>query len=175
MNASYTWNSTIQNFEHGSYQDPTNVSLQDGYQYDYLTSGSGLGNVYVNAKWLAKVGGVYQAPFDVNLSAFYNARQGYIFEPFVQVPSRLYNGGSVNVLLDPVGSNRLPTFQNLDFKLERPIKVGTVRFVPSMDIFNLVNTNTILALQRQQNATNANNISQVVAPRVVRFGLRVNW
>jgi hypothetical protein len=175
MNASYTWNSTIQHFEPGSYQDPTNVVNQDGYQYDYQTSGSGLANVFVNAKWLAKIGGVYQAPFDFNVSGFYNARQGYIFEPYVTTPSRTFNGGTVNVLLDPVGNNRLPNFQNLDFRVDRPFKFGNSRWIPSMDIFNLFNSNTILALQRQQNATTANNISQVVAPRVVRFGLRVTF
>jgi hypothetical protein len=47
--------------------------------------------------------------------------------------------------------------------------------VPSLDIFNLGNFNTIQALQRQQNATTANQISSVVAPRVIRFGIRVNW
>ncbi len=176
LNASYTWNSTIQNYENGSIQDPTNIlNAQNGYQYDYLTAGSGLGNVYVNAKWLAKVGGVYQAPFDFNVSAFYNARQGYPFEPYILSPNRPNNGGTVNILLDPVGNNRLPNFQNMDFKLERPIKVGTTRWIPSMDIFNLFNGNTIQALQRQQNATNANNISAVVAPRVIRFGFRVNF
>ena len=35
------------------------------FQYDYPTSGSGIGNVYVNAKWLFKLSGMYQLPFDV--------------------------------------------------------------------------------------------------------------
>jgi hypothetical protein len=39
----------------------------------------------------------------------------------------------------------------------------------------VTNNNTIQALQRQQNAATANNISSVVAPRVLRFGVRVNW
>ena len=44
-----------------------------------------------------------------------------------------------------------------------------------MDLFNVTNNNTVQALQRQQNAATANNISAVVAPRVLRFGVRVNW
>jgi hypothetical protein len=175
MDASFSYNSSVQHYESGSFQDPTNIALRDGNQYDYLTSGSGLGNVYVNAKWMFKVSGLYQLPYDFNVSAFYNARQGYIFEPFIQTPTRPNNGGIANVLLDPVGSNRLPNFQNVDFHVERPIKFGTIRWVPSLDIFNVSNANTIQALQRQQNATNANNISATVAPRVIRLGLRVNW
>ena len=43
-------------------EDPTNRDERDGCQYDYLTAGSGIGNVYVNAKWLFKLSGMYQAP-----------------------------------------------------------------------------------------------------------------
>jgi hypothetical protein len=181
MDASFSYNSAVQHYEANSFQDPTNIALRDGYQYDYLTAGSGLGNVYVNAKWMVKVSGLYQLPYDFNISAFYNARQGYIFEPFILTPTRVTptgataGAGQASVLLDPVGENRLPNFQNIDFHLERPIKVGTTRWVPSLDIFNLNNGNIIQALQRQQNATTANNISAVLAPRVIRFGIRTSW
>jgi Carboxypeptidase regulatory-like domain/TonB-dependent Receptor Plug Domain len=181
MNTSYAWNSTIVNngdpgvFANTFFEDPTNKTTRDGFQYDYLTAGSGLGNTYVNAKWQFKISGLYNLPFDVNVSAFYNARQGYIFEPFVQGPNRINGAGIPSVLLDGVGENRLPTFQNLDFHLERPIKLGAAKFVPSMDLFNVFNNNTVLALQRAQNSAIANNISQIVAPRVARFGVRMTW
>jgi hypothetical protein len=181
MNTSFAYNSTIVNngfggaFANTIVEDPTNLALRNGFQYDYLTAGSGLGNTYVNAKWLFKMSGLYQLPGDVNVSAFYNARQGYIFEPVVQGPSRLNGGGIPTLLLEGVGENRLPNFQNLDFHAERPVKIGAVRFVPSFDLFNVGNANTILALQRTQNSAIANNISQIVAPRVARFGVRFNW
>jgi hypothetical protein len=44
-----------------------------------------------------------------------------------------------------------------------------------MDIFNATNVNTVLARRRNQAASNANNISGIVAPRVIRFGVRVTW
>jgi hypothetical protein len=175
MNSAFTWNSAIQHYGPGGYTDPTNIAVRDGFQYDYLTGGSGLGNVYVNAKWLAKVSGMYQFPYAINVSAFYNARQGYIFEPFVRVPSRSFNGGQVDVLLDQVGDNRLPNFQNLDLHVERPIAFAGTHVIPSVDLFNVGNWNSVQAYQRQQNANNANNISAVVAPRVLRFGVRFNW
>src|SRR5262249_17763306 len=68
MNTSYSYNSTIVNngfggaFANTIPEDPTNLALRNGYQYDYLTSGSGLGNVYVNTKWLFKISGMYEAP-----------------------------------------------------------------------------------------------------------------
>jgi hypothetical protein len=42
-------------------------------------------------------------------------------------------------------------------------------------VFNVTNNNTIQALRGNQNATNANFIQAIVAPRVIRFGIRVNW
>ena len=176
MNSSFTYNSTLVHYgQSNGFQDPTNISNREGFQYDYLTAGSGLGNVYVNTKWLFKLSGMYQLPYAVNVSAFYNARQGYPFERFVRTATRPNNGGTVDVLLDAVGDSRLPNFQNVDFHVERPITFMGAHLVPSIDVFNVGNFNTIQALQRQQNATTANQISAVVAPRVIRFGFRVNW
>ena len=48
-------------------------------------------------------------------------------------------------------------------------------FVPSLDIFNVSNGNTIQAIRSRQNASNANQIQAIVGPRVLRFGIRMNW
>jgi len=45
-------------------------------QYAPESAGSGIGAVFTNARWLVKVSGMYSLPFGVNVSAFYNARQG---------------------------------------------------------------------------------------------------
>ena len=136
MNASYAYNSTVVNF--GGFpgsqpnnssatisEDPTARNFRDGFQYDYLTAGSGIGNVFVNAKWLFKVSGLVNLPGDVNVSAFYNARQGYPVEYTVQSPSRVNGANQIDVLLAGVGETRLPNYQNVDFHVERPVKVGT--------------------------------------------------
>jgi Carboxypeptidase regulatory-like domain len=193
MNTSFAYNSTVVNFNEfpgaanqssgtaGTIpisEDPTNRAVREGGQYDYLTSGSGIGNVYVNAKWLFKLSGMYQAPAGINVSAFYNARQGYPFETGILSPTqpRAAQGvGTVFVVLNPIGDNRLPNYQNLDFHVERPVHVQSVRFVPSLDVFNVANSNTVQAIRGTQNATNANQIQAILAPRVVRFGLRFNW
>ena len=137
-------------------EDPTNRDQRNGAQYDYATSGSGIGNVYVNAKWLFKLSGLYQLPGDVNVSAFYNAREGYPFERFVQTPSRPNGAGIATVLIDKPGDSRLPNYQNLDFHVERPVRVGTVRFVPNMDVFNVFNKNTPQAIRGTQTAADWN-------------------
>jgi hypothetical protein len=181
MNTSFAYNSTVVNngftgaATNTVSEDPTNLTARNGYQYDPVTAGSGLGNVYVNAKWLYKLSGLVQLPAAVNVSAFYNARQGYPFEASIQSPSRANGAGIATVLLDNVGENRLPSYQNLDLHVERPVRFGTVRFIPSLDVFNVFNVNTVQALQRTQNGATANNISSVLAPRVARVGIRLHW
>jgi hypothetical protein len=184
MNTSFSYNSTIVDFGEftGSQpgtgalsEDPSNRNQRQGFQYDYATAGSGIGNVFINAKYLFKISGLYQLPGQVNVSAFYNARQGYPLENTIQSPSRINGAGQVDVLMDPVGDVRLPNYQNLDFHIERPVKLGTTRFIPNMDIFNVANSNTIQAIRSRQNAANANQVQAILAPRVIRFGVRVNW
>jgi len=191
MNTSFAYNSTIANY--GSFggannqanattatttpfsEDPTNRAVRDGQQYDYLTGGSGIGGVYVNAKWPFKLSGMYQAPFGFNVSAFYNARQGYPFERGILSPSRINGGNTTFIVLDPIGDNRLPNFQNVDFHVDRRFRFNGVSLLPGLDVFNVGNSNTIQAIRGTQNAANANQIQAILAPRVVRFGLRVNW
>src|SRR5262249_35689881 len=83
MNTSFSFNSTTYNY--GDFagsnnmssataatnplsEDPTNRAVRNANQYDYLTGGSGIGNVFVNAKWLFKLSGLYQAPYGFNVS-----------------------------------------------------------------------------------------------------------
>jgi Carboxypeptidase regulatory-like domain len=190
MNTSFAYNSTIVNMNGwsgdsanglptsnlgGFPEDPTNRSTRNSYQYDYLTGGSGLGNVYINAKWLFKLSGLYELPAAVRVSAFFNARQGYPEEFAVQGPSRPNGGGIPTILLSPVGDARLPNYYNVDFHVDRPVRIGSARFTPQLDIFNVMNNNTIQAVRVTQNASNANQIQAITAPRVARFGIKVSW
>jgi hypothetical protein len=92
----------------------------------------------------------------------------------------------VNVLVEPMGAERLPNVTMLDFRVDRPFQLGVVRLIPSLDIFNLTNANTVLSRRRivytYNHATgvgsipgNANDISSIITPRVIRFGLRMSW
>ena len=78
-------------------------------------------------------------------------------------------------MLDPIGTSRLPNYQNVDFHIERPVRIGQLHLIPAMDVFNLGNYNTIQAIRGTQNAANANQIQAILAPRVARFGVKVSW
>ncbi|HSK09994.1 MAG TPA: hypothetical protein VK911_10470, partial [Vicinamibacterales bacterium] len=179
MNASYSYNDAPEHYDsERAYQDPTNIlTAYNGGQYAPQSTTSGIDNVYVNAKWLFRASGVYQTPlWDINLAAFYNARSGYPYMRQVQSPNRPFGAGMAGVLLDKVGDSRLPNFQTIDFRVDKLITLfGRMRITASADVFNLTNGNTTLSMRGTQNTANANTISALLAPRVVRFGFRATF
>lgn len=181
---SYAYNNAVDNWTLNAIEDPTfragggfenSTFINGSMQYAPESAGSGIGNVFQNAKWLVKANGQYTLPWDINLAGVYNSRQGFPATPSVQTPNRANGGGQVLVLLDPLGEDRLDALQTVDLRVDKSFTFGAVRLRPSMDIFNIGNVNTVLARRRNQAATNANTISGIVAPRVLRFGLSVQW
>ena len=177
MNGSLAYNSTGVFYDSpAAYQDPTNITMSNGAQYAPVSASNSVGNVYLNAKWVARVTGVYQLPwYGIGVAGFYNARQGYPFPQDINIASRPNQASSVQVLLNPLGDVRLPTFQTVDFRVDKTFTLQRVHVQASMDVFNLFNANTILSQQPNENATNANQISSILAPRVLRFGVRVTF
>jgi hypothetical protein len=167
-----------------AYEDPTcragtgtavNTTCLPSQTFAPESGGSGIDNIFNNAEWLFKAQGMYTLPWDINLAGFFQSRQGYPFPQAVRIASRANGGGLVDVLLEPLGETRHSTLNYADFKVEKAFTFGTTRIIPSLDIFNVGNVNTVLARRRLQAAANANQISGIVAPRVLRFGVRINW
>jgi hypothetical protein len=175
-NFSYAFNNAIDHWDSANaYEDPSNIALQDGYQYAPEAAGSGIGNVFQNAKWAVKANGRVMLPWDVNLALNYLGRQGFPFPQSVLSPSRANGAGTVQVLLDPLGDTRLDNLHTFDFRVDKSFHFGTTSIVPAIDVFNLTNSNTVQAINRNQAASNANTVSGIIAPRVMRFGINVRW
>jgi hypothetical protein len=169
MNSSFTWNSTIINYlgpeDFSTSIDPTNFDFTNG------RDSSGLNG----ARWTAKLSGMYALPWKMSVAAFYNLRDGTQFNPTIQSPNRTGAGGTVNVLIEPQGTTHYPTFSQLDLHWDKGLLFGKRRIQFNVDAFNLTNAATVLARQTRQNFAQANYVTSILAPRVVRFGLKVNF
>jgi Carboxypeptidase regulatory-like domain/TonB-dependent Receptor Plug Domain len=177
-NASYAYNNAIDHWDSPiAYEDPTNINpQQNGAQYAPVSAGSGVDNVYTNAKWLVKVNGSYLTPlWDINVAGGYQGRQGFPFPQGILSPDRANSAGTITVLLDPLGDVRLANFQQFDLRVDKTFTFRNFKIIPSMDAFNLTNGATVLAQRRNQAAANANQVSQILSPRVIRFGIRASW
>jgi hypothetical protein len=187
-NLSYAYNSSVDNYDSSRAftstspsTDPTNLDKLNGFQWAQESGGSGVSNVWVNAKWVLRATGMYNLPGNVMVSGFLNGRQGYILPYAVTTGNRVTasgvntGAGTATVILEPYGDSRLPSFWQLDLKIERPFQFGKVRFRPQASIFNLANTNTVLGRDRALNATTYNSVLQILGPRVVQVGARVDF
>jgi hypothetical protein len=173
-----------------SYKDPTNLDMVNGALTAMEPGFGAVTNVgllpslpppltppaALNATWVAKLAGAYQLPWwTISLAGSYRARQGDPYLPSVQILSRANSAGTVLVLLDRVGPVRLPDQHMLDLGINKPFRMGPVTLTASVDAFNVLNANTVLVRQRIQNSLTANHVTTIVAPRVIRLGLRAGW
>jgi hypothetical protein len=187
-NASFAYNDAVEHFDDPTgygitvpvslttqSDDPTETPFLDSAQYAPESSGSGIGAVFTNAKWLMKASGMYTLPWDVNVSGVVSARQGYPYIEAILVTGRPRGASDVLVPIAPIGDSRLDTFTQIDLKVEKVFRFGPTRLHGSFEVFNLANSNTVLTRERQLNSSSAGNARGILAPRVARFGLRVQW
>jgi hypothetical protein len=177
MNASLAYNDAVEHFGTASLEDPTCVaeSCPGEFQYAPESEGSGIGNVFQNSRWLAKVSGRVELPYALNVAANYMGRQGFPFPQSIVTPDRANGGATAQVLLDPIGAVRYDNLHTIDVRIDRAFRVRAFELVPSLDVFNLMNASTVLAINGQQAAANANTVSGILAPRVARVGITAHW
>jgi hypothetical protein len=167
LNASANVQSTTYHYggPNVSYQDPTDIEMLNGAQ-----TGTS------NSRWVGKLTGLYVLPFyDIGVSGFLNMRQGYPFNRTILSPTRAGGIGTAQVDIDRYGDSRLDNFYQLDMRVEKQFTFGRTKWAAAFDVFNMLNSNVVLGRTGQQNSTRANFVTEVLAPRVARFGVRLNF
>ena len=138
------------------------------------SAGSGsFANVFINAKWVMNLNGVYQLPWDFSLGANFNMRQGYPLPYQEEVDT---STGMKNVILGDVGSTRMPNVYELDLRAAKDFRfMNRVGLTLAADLFNAPNKRTILQRQTDLSVGSADRISELQTPRVWRFSARFSF
>ncbi|HWC66018.1 MAG TPA: hypothetical protein VG777_08040, partial [Thermoanaerobaculia bacterium] len=192
---SFTWNNWKQKIGSSGCQDPTNTLTANGAACDDSSiawfggaSNSGsFGNVYINSKWNFNVSGLYQLPLNFNVAANLYGRQGYPLPYYAR--ENPHDGlGTRNVLIGNPDDHRNSNLYELDMRLEKVIPLfQKADLTLSMDVFNVLNSNTVLQKQiagrcHDSNSpaicsgtATANRIFEIQAPRTLRFGGRLSF
>jgi hypothetical protein len=167
------------------YRTTTGCNSCDGEQ---VVQGSGTGSgakggIYINSRWSYNITGVYELPWQINLGASLNGREGYA-APYVH-EIELVDGRNRDVLVDGVDGQRFDDIMNLDLRLAKEFRFAGTGLTLSADAFNVTDERTILqrgALRLNETrgeATNpvasANRISEIQSPRVFRLGARFSF
>ena len=195
LNGSLTWQTQAQHYGERGWWTETSLWAVDGKVYaPYIGGASGKINQYTYSRWLVKAGGLYQLPYDFNVSFTFLAREGWLIQETVSyVDYALPNSRSrsYGAYIHPFGTERLSTFYRFDMRLEKVITLGdTGRIYLMADLFNVFNAK--LENRRYQkgwgtvyryadrsisftpNAT-AFTLNEILNPRLLRLGVRFQF
>ncbi len=153
---------------------------QDGGLVMRPSTGSGKSGIYqVLPKYQFVANGLYQAAWGINLAASLQNRQGFS-TPFFrsQVNTLDPNAARKSVIIVPsadVDAVRLPSITSLDARVGKEFAFDRFRLNVDVDVFNVLNANTVLGRQYDLRLTAGNNVLEIMNPRVLRLGLRFNF
>ncbi len=194
LDASVTYQQSFARYGEDGYLSPNNIWAYEGREIAPLIGGAaGKISQFANSRWTAKLSGLYQLPYDINVSGTITAREGFIVrEHFTFVNYTLPNPASRSFTLDMTrfGSERLADVYNASFRVEKAIRVGDYgRIYLMLDLFNAFNMTTAIRRYQRSYGTyhwygvgdarnrlvpdpNYFRLNEIINPRVLRFGIR---
>jgi hypothetical protein len=177
-NLSFTWQDWKRHRFEEETLDMNNFDFYNDAVMAESTSGSGLADIFVNSSWMMKLTGMYQLPYGLTLTTFFQAREGNP-QPLRntvrlnQGTVYLYEGNS------KLGDRRLPTFWLLNLGLEKTFKIAdSVTATLAIDWYNATNNQIELKHNLSVGADLDPDEPQPVMwtnAGLFQFGVRVNF
>ncbi len=155
--------------------DPTNV--HDGEDLVFRSGSSGKANYYIGTpKWQFLLNGMYQLPYQVNVSANLISRDGF---PLVYYSARYYVDPGVtekDLRVETINTRKYPKMMELDVRISKGVSLGDKGNINlDMDVFNIFNKSTPLHLREQLRLSSTGMVTDLMYPRTVRLGLRYSF
>jgi len=151
---------------------------KDGGVVVRSSGGSGKSGIFqVLPKYQFILTGLYQAPWGINLAANMLNRQGFAMQyGRTLVSTTDANQRNKNVfLLKEAGDKRLPSVTSLDLRVGKEFGFRRAKLNLDVDVFNALNSAVVLGRQFDLRVATANNVLEIMNPRVLRLGVRVNF
>jgi len=178
----FSWNQHKEYFDGANaLGDPTSTLANpniDGGDVMRASGGSGKSQIYlVLPKYQFILNGAYQAPWGINLGLNMMNRQGYAM-PYnrsnVATGDPLGNNKTL-LLVDSVTDFRLPSVTSLDMRLGKEFAYNNTRLNLDLDVFNVLNSATVLGRQYDLRVTTADQVREIMNPRILRLGVRFSF
>jgi hypothetical protein len=129
----------------------------------------------IHGTWLYSVAGLYELPWQMSVAGTMYGRQG---NPIAEVLTVERPGGlgPTRVFLDRnLDVSRFPGVQLLDARVQKQFALGQVRATVNVDVFNVLNTGSTLRQFTDAVTTTFGRPLEIVAPRLVRLGLQLQF
>jgi hypothetical protein len=188
VRGNFGWNNFRQYLTAQSIQDPNNL-WELGGQNDNggLASGwSDKRNVFLNAGWQFNINGLYEGPWGLSFGANFFGREGFPNPYRVDVETNDVAHSRQRILIGKLDTYRYANVYQLDVRLQKAFQIGPITVIPTAELFNVTNANTVLnsvpVVGRYDGESGEfvqdphfNQIIEVQSPRIVRLGIQVNF
>jgi hypothetical protein len=125
-------------------------------------------------EWSYKVAGSYDLPYDMQVAATFNSQSGDVWGREVRFTNGLVRSTQLIVYVEDPAANRLPTQNLLNLRFEKRQKIWRGRAAFQFDLFNVTNTNVETGVTIRSGST-FGNVTGIIPPRVVRFGVSYSF
>src|SRR5262249_44146833 len=113
------------------------------------------------------------ANFEVGTSIF--GRQGYVYPVVLRLDAG-GDGALRTLAVATLDDKRYKSLWDVDFRLAQNLKLaGSTRLEITADLFNAFNSGTILGRHRQANSSAFGRPTDLLAPRILRIGVRLGF
>jgi hypothetical protein len=125
--------------------------------------------------WNYKVVGRYVMPLDIGFSGSWKVQSGFNYSRTISVAMPVEGNRTIRV--EPADANRYPTISILDLRLDKSIDMGKFgKFSPMLDVFNVLNSGVPTNVRTTNTAAAPfQEVTTILNPRVLRFGVRYNF
>jgi hypothetical protein len=180
----FSWNRNREYFDDPSQSivDPTPITADPQFNGGLVTvptAGSGKSQIYLTLPtYQFTANGYYQGPWGINFGGNFLVRQGYaemFFSNDVATDDPVFSTKDVLVIPGKVGDFRLPAVKSLDARIEKAFTFQRTRIAVDFDLFNALNSGTVLGRIYDVSASNFNAVAEIMNPRIARFGVRLQF
>ena len=148
----------------------------DGEPVAPRSDGDGKSGVFINSGWSWNVQGMYQIapdrPWGFNLATSIYGRQGY------PGPASATISGSDFVVREILVGDPDRRYDNIfiaDLSASKRFGFDRFHVTLGVDAFNLFNNNAVLQQDRDATSAFHTEVTEIVSPRILRLGVRLNW
>jgi len=116
-----------------------------------------------------KFQGIYFGPWDLVFSLSYWGMSGIAYTPYAYA---YLNQGAESILLEALGSERLPFMHKIDIRAEKEIAIGDTKLSFFATVYNILNSNTVTSLYAYYGSSSYGSTLAVQTARTTELGFR---
>ena len=126
---------------------------------------------YKFTNWTAKIMSTIDAPYGIKLTPMMRHQSG---DQIGRIIQHGFNYGTQNVLVEPLNSNRMDNVTIWDLRAEKVFRFGARSVSGFMDLYNITNSNVEFR-QLWSSGASFGYPTTIIPPRLIRFGVKVDW